>query len=1094
MYMASSYKPKTKNKMQQNKKKLKYDVLTDIEHVLQRPDTYGGSVTEETWKINFNGKTEEKTIVPMLFKIFDEAIVNAADNYTRKSGMTYISVEIDRHHGFFSVMNDGKTVPIKKHPKKDVLTGKKIYTPEMVFFRMRAGQNFDDTEVRYEGGRNGIGIKLASIFSETSRVHICNKGKSYMQTYTNNMRTRHNPSIDVFDSGSPSTRVDFQVDLGRFKINDQPLTRIPDDVYNLMIRRVYDVAACCPGIKCAIDGVDLYTPPNFYDFYLKEEPLFVSEKKNWSVAVQLTDRENDSKDVSFVNNIWTRDNGHHVDHVKEEICKCLMQSQIVKRMGLKKRDIMKQIWVVMKCYLANPTFNSQMKERMTLPIKKFDTQFKMTGPLKKQLLSGPLIQRLQEIKDEKDGRKMKKNDGKKVKNLSILKLTDAKKAGTNRSDECTLILTEGDSALALALAGLSVVKNDLFGAYPLKGKILNGEKANKKQWADNTVIQNVIKILGLKHGVKYDSTKQLRYGHILIMSDQDIDGFHIRGLVMSIFSSHWRELLSIPGFIQVMKTPLVKAFNRKRLMKEFFNEEQAKAYQKQHPTYTYKYYKGLGTSTAKEAKEYFNNLDQYRFNMTGDPLPLKRAYGDDTTFRKELSARPPEKTDGKTYADFVNGPYATYVRADNVRKIPNIFDGLKVVQRKILYTFIKKNYKKEQKVAQMAGIIAKETQYHSGEDNISKAIINMAQEFVGSNNLPLLKANGQFGTRHCGGSDAAAPRYINTELHDYVKYIFPEADLPVLSYTPVDGQVVEPDEFVPIIPWVFVNGICGLGTGWVSDIPQHNPLKLIALTRYMIREQRFLNDINEWQEEAIWTKDHNGYYKREDGKLYSHGVYDIQGDTLTISELPVGVWTEKIEHQLKNPKSKLEFSKVEESHTDTTIQFVIKGVKDMQKMIGALKLKKLVRENYVVFQDGSIVNKAFPHIMNTFIGKRRWLYERRKAYHLKQLDLKQREMSDKMKFIEACIAGNIPLTTASNLDLIAACMEHGVNEKYLDINLRDLTKDKVDKLKKSIAIARRDFETLKNTIPEDIWEKELNELERLLNPKSKKRSYIDLSV
>lgn len=1094
--MSSSIKPKTKKKMQGNKKKLKYNVLTDIEHVLKRPDTYGGSVTEETWKINLNGTIHTATIVPMLFKIFDEALVNAADNYTRKAGTTYIHIRVDRELGTFSVMNNGKTVPVKKHPIKDVLTGEKIYTPEMVFFRMRAGQNFDDNEMRYEGGRNGIGIKLASIFSHESNVY-CNDGKRAIDMhYEKNMTKRL--SVTECASTDPQhmeTYCEFNIDLTRFSINDKSLSKIPDDVFMLMQRRVFDIQACCEGATVRFNDVPI-EHKTFKEYAMKQlgtEPLFYSEKKHWSVAVGLEDRDTETKNTSFVNNVWTRNDGHHVDHVKDEICKCLMQSQIVKRMGLKKRDIIKQIRVVMKCYLANPTFNSQMKERMTLPIKKFDTQFKMTGPLKKQLLSGPLIQRLQEIRDEKDGRKLKKNDGKKVKNLSILKLTDAKKAGTNRSDQCTLILTEGDSALALALAGLSVVKNDLFGAYPLKGKILNGEKANKKQWSDNTVIQNVIKILGLKHGVKYTSTKDLRYGHILIMSDQDVDGFHIRGLVMSMFSSHWRELLSIPGFIQVMKTPLVKAFNRKRLMKEFFDEEAAKSYQREHPTYTYKYYKGLGTSTAKEAKEYFSNLDQYRFNMTGDPMPLKRAYGDDTTFRKELSARPPEQTDGKTYADFVNGPYATYVRADNVRKIPNIFDGLKVVQRKILYTFIKKNYKKEQKVAQMAGIIAKETQYHSGEDNISKAIINMAQEFVGSNNLPLLKANGQFGTRHCGGNDAAAPRYINTELHDYVKYIFPEADLPVLSYTPVDGQVVEPDEFVPIIPWVFVNGICGLGTGWVSDIPQHNPLKLIALTRYMIREQRFLNDINEWQEEAIWTKDHNGYYKREDGKLYSYGNYKIQGDTLIISELPVGVWTEKIEHQLKNPKSKLEFSKVEESHTDTTIQFVIKGVKDMQKMIGALKLKKLVRENYVVFQDGRIVNKAFPHIMNTFIGKRRWLYVHRKEYHLKQLDLKQKEMSDKMKFIEACIAGNIPLTTASNLDLIAACMEYGVNEKYLDINLRDLTKDKVDKLKKSIAIAKKDFDKLKNTIPEDIWEKELNELERLLNPKSKKRSYIDLS-
>ena len=331
--------------------------------------------------------------------------------------------------------------------------------------------------------------------------------------------------------------------------------------------------------------------------------MFYSEKKHWSVAVGLADRDIETKNTSFVNNVWTRNDGHHVDHVIDEICKTLLESQLVKRMGLKKNDIKKQLRVVMKCYIINPTFNSQMKERMTLPVKKFDTHFKMTGPLKKQLLNGPLIERLQQIKDEKDGRQMKKNDGKKVKNLSILKLTDAKKAGTAKSNQCTLILTEGDSALALALAGLSVVKTDYYGAYPLKGKILNGEKANKKQWAENAVIQNVIKILGLKHGVKYTSTSQLRYGHVLIMSDQDIDGFHIRGLVKSIFSSHWKELLTMPGFIQVMKTPLVKAFQGKRFVKEFFDEKEAQKYQETHSSYRFKYYKGLGTSTAAEAKE-----------------------------------------------------------------------------------------------------------------------------------------------------------------------------------------------------------------------------------------------------------------------------------------------------------------------------------------------------------------------------------------------------------------------------------------------------------------------------------------------------------
>lgn len=1086
---SSNISKKISSKRMKSQKKLKYNVLTDIEHVLKRPDTYGGSVTEETWKINANGEVYDATIVPMLFKVFDEALVNAADNFTRKAGTTTIDIRVRPEIGFFTVENNGKTIPVRKHPVKDALTGKKIFTPEMVFFRMRAGQNFDDNEMRYEGGRNGIGIKLASIFSLESSVTVDDGKKKLYVEYVNNM-TRRKMIEESESSGTSHTQYTCLLDLKRFSINDQPLTQIPDDVLMLMQRRAFDIQACCEGVTVRVNDVPI-EHKTFKEYAMKQlgtEPLFYSEKKHWCVAVGLADRDIETKNTSFVNNVWTRNDGHHVDHVIDEICKTLLESQIVKRMGLKKNDIKKQLRVVMKCYIINPTFNSQMKERMTLPIKKFDTHFKMTGPLKKQLLSGPLIQRLQEIKDEKDGRKLKKNDGKKVKNLSILKLTDAKKAGGSQSHKCTLILTEGDSALALALAGLSVVKTDYYGAYPLKGKILNGEKANKKQWSENAVIQNVIKILGLKHGVKYTNTKDLRYGHVLIMSDQDVDGFHIRGLVKAMFSSHWKELLNMPGFIQVMKTPLVKAFQGKRLVKEFFNEENAIQYQKQHHSFTYKYYKGLGTSTSAEAKQYFKNLDRYRFNVTGDPFILKRAYGEDTQFRKELSAEPPMVSDGNTYEEFVRGPYASYVRADNKRKLPALEDGLKEVQRKILYTFLMKKYRTEQKVAQMAGIISNYTHYHHGEDNISKAIINMAQDYVGANNLPYLKANGQFGTRHCGGKDAAAARYIFTELQPWVTKAFPLDDLPVLDYSLVDGHKVEPTVFVPIIPTILVNGVCGLGTGWVSDIPQFNPVQLIDMyCKTLSGMDISLDDLKPW------TKNHLGEYKREGNVLTNTGVWSVSGDTLTITELPVGVWTDKIESQLKNPKSKLEFDKVEESHTDTTVQFVIKGVKDMKKMIGALKLTKTVRENYVVFMDNRIVESSLSSILHEHSTRRLALYKKRKAYQLDMLKKEQEELEKKMKFIQTCIDGKIPLTTASNMDLIAACLEHNVDEKYLDINLRDLTVDKVNKLKGKISQLKQSWKNLNEKSLQDIWLKELHELKRIIQPSNKKRTIIDLS-
>lgn len=1070
-------------------KKTKFSVLTDIQHVLKRPDTYGGSISEEKWKINICGSTMNLQIIPMLFKVFDEALVNAADNFTRKSGTKTIQVAMDQEKGMFTVKNDGKTVPVKYYAEKDALTGKKIYIPEMVFFRMRAGQNFDDTDVRYEGGRNGIGIKLASIFSSESYVECDDGKKKLCVVYENNMQKRS--SIDVSASkGQSFTEFGCKLDMSRFSKDGIPLQKIPNDVYDLMKRRLFDVAACCEGVKVSFNGSEINI--NSFEEYAKKqldsELLFFSSKKNWSVAVALADRDTESKNTSFVNNVWTREDGHHVDHVFDEICACLLESSAVKKMGLKKSDIRKQLRVVLKCYLANPTFNSQMKERMTLPISKFDSHFKLSGALKRQLLDSPLLQRLQEIKDEKDGRKMKKNDGKKTSRLSIPKLTDAKKAGTSKSQQCTCILTEGDSAKALAMAGLTVVGNDYYGAYPLRGKILNAEKASKKQWAENVVIQNVIKIFGLKHGVKYSSTRDLRYGHCMVMADQDVDGFHIRGLVMAIFSSHWPELLEIPGFIQVMKTPLVKAFRGKQCVREFFNEEEAHTFQKENTTLKYKYYKGLGTSSSAEAKEYFKNLQKYRFDMIGEYTILKKAYGDDSKFRKELSSVPPEINDGRTYENFIRGAYASYVRADNDRKIPCGLSGLKDVQWKILWTFLQKKYKSEQKVAQMSGIIANYTHYHHGEDNISKAIINMAQDFVGANNLPYLKANGQFGSRHLNGSDHAAPRYIHTELQPWVSILYPEADFPILKRHTVEGYECEPIEPIPIIPMVLVNGVCGLGTGWVSDIPQHNPLDIIHA--YKARLTGGSTSVP-----LPWTKDHKGKYCRhDDGKLYSHGVYEVVGnDTLIVSELPVGTWTEKIETLLKTPKSKLEFQKVEESHTDTTCHFKISGIANMEKMIATLKLVKLVRENYVVFRDQHLVETSMVDIMDYHFMKRSNLYEMRVEHQKKVIKATISELEEKQRFIQLCIEEKIPLIRGSNQDLEEACKTYNVSEKHLNMNLRDLTRDKVSKLKTKINDTKMDLQRLQNTSVVDIWLKELNLLEKCIVPSKKKREFVDLS-
>lgn len=1043
-----------------------YRALSDIEHVLLRSETYGGPTTDERWDVNIDGKTESLVVVPMLYKVFDEAITNAADCAARGGRKTTKHIDITVGLDSVTVYNDGKTVPLKKHV--DPRSGKSILTPELVFFRMRAGQNFEDGEQRYEGGRNGIGIKLGSIFS-TSATVTCNGKKRFEQTYTRNMRDAGVARVSS-GVGPEHTQVHFELDLSRFRIGGEPLVEIPRDVRTLMRRRALDVAACCEGVAVTFNGAML---PTSFDEYCCQHltPLCVETRKRWSVGFGLAE---DGQDISFVNNVWTRQGGTHLDHVREELCKNLPLA----KWGMSRRDAYRQLHIVVRCYVANPTFNSQMKERLTLPIKEFDSMFKVSSTMRKALQ--PVVARLAQVHAEREQKKMRKQNGKKSRKVSMLKLTNAKKAGTGQSDKCTLILTEGDSALALALAGLGVVGTDYYGAYPLKGKILNGEKASNKQWSENKVIQNVVKILGLKHGVKYSSTRTLNYGHVLIMADQDVDGFHIRGLVMCMFGSHWSELLSIPGFIQVMKTPLVKFSRGKTIVAEFFDEESAAQHALQYPSQQCKYYKGLGTSTAAEARDYFRNLDKYVFDMGGTQTPLRLAYGVDTAYRKELSAAPPSIGDGETYSTFVRGPFAQYIRSDNQRKIPAGEDGLKLVQRKILWTLLCKKYRTEQKVAQLAGIVANYSHYHSGEDNISNAIINMAQDYPGSNNLPYLTASGQFGTRNSGGKDHAAARYIYTELHPWVSKAFRQEDMAVYRFAKVDGHSVEPVTFVPIIPMVLVNGICGLGTAWVCNIPQHNPLDLIAHIRARLK------GITHEAPEP-WTRDHGGKYYREENKLLNAVKLRWEGNTATLTDLPVATWTETLEKRIKDPtkapREGVDFDRCEQTNTDVSLEFVFRGVKEPTKLAQQLQLTKHIRENYVVFENQHLVQSNPQRIIEHHFQRRHELYRERKAYQVKQLRVDMEENNARHAFVQACVENRIPLMG----DPVAACHQEGVDPKYLDIRIRDLSQQRVEELERSIERQGKRLATLEKKTVTETWLEELQELEEVIRHRKRKR-------
>jgi DNA topoisomerase-2 len=326
-----------------------------------------------------------------------------------------------------------------------------------------------------------------------------------------------------------------------------------------------------------------------------------------------------------VNSIATTRGGSHVNYITDQIAHLFMEHLAKKHKGLKLKpfQIKNHVWVFINCLIENPTFDSQTKETLTLKASAFGSKIELDDSFFKKVLKGTsIMDSILSFGQEKQEKDMKKTDGKRVGRITgIPKLEDANDAGTRNAEHCTLILTEGDSAKALAVSGLAVVGRDRYGVFPLRGKVANPRDANHEQIMKNEEIKNLKIILGLQQGNKYENGPTgMRYGHVLIMADQDPDGSHIKGLLINLFHYYWPNLLRHPGFLQEFATPIVKAKKKSGKSEiSFFTLQEYEEWRKEQAdslgSWTIKYYKGLGTSTSQEAKEYFSNLPLHQMNF-----------------------------------------------------------------------------------------------------------------------------------------------------------------------------------------------------------------------------------------------------------------------------------------------------------------------------------------------------------------------------------------------------------------------------------------------------------------------------------------------
>ena len=1107
--------------------KEEYEKMKAEDHVLFAPDTYCGGcdlINEKLYILNNDKKAELKSIdhIPAIGNLINEVLVNARDHIIRlqmnkeKNLVSKIEINFNSENGEWSILNDGEGISIQKHSKE------KVYNPELIFCHLLTSGNYDKSKKKIIGGKNGFGAKLVNIFSNKFTVETVDSSKKlkYIQTCENNMKIINPPTITKCNT-KPYTKFTWNMDYKRFNIE-----KLSDDMVSLMIRRFYDIAGITDkkiNVYYNKEKINIKSFQEYVELYPTiSKKIYEKSCERWEFSVCSSDTDK-FEQVSFVNGICTSKGGVHVDTLVK-----LLITGIVKYMKKKhKKDILEKyvknhLSIYLNCVIEDPSFSSQIKDTLITPKSKFGSKPEISDKFIKELCDSGLSVKILQFSDFKDKTLEKKTNGIKKSKINIPKLDDANWAGGRKSDQCTLILTEGDSAKSMAIAGLSVVGRDKYGVFPLKGKILNVRDANIKQVMNNQEIINLKKIIGLESGKKYKDIKPLRYGKIMVMTDQDHDGSHIKGLLLNLFHNCWPELLEL-DYINSMVTPIVKATHKKNT-KDFYtlvdytHWREKKEKKKSLKKWNIKYYKGLGTSTSKEAKGYFKELkiNQYKITEKTDQhmeLAFKKT---ETDQRKEWLKHFDENKildyNKKEISidDFINYELIHFSQADNLRSIGSCVDGLKTSQRKILYSCFKRKLYSEIKVAQLSGYVSEQSAYHHGEVSLQGAIIGMAQNFVGSNNINLLEPNGQFGTRIMGGSDSASARYIHTQLNPLIDYIYPSSDFPLLNYLNDDGVFVEPTWYCPIIPMVLINGMVGIGTGFSTSVPQFNPLDCVKNIKRKLNNENYLEMkpyYKGFKGKIIKDKNKNNYITK--------GNYKIEDDKIIITELPIGIralqsthsFKEYIESIMNQPDS---FIVDYENHsTDETVKFII-NVNDELLFDNQYKKNNVIEEKFKLKSTVSLTNlhlydekgvihkyETIYHIFDHYFDTRMNLYKKRKEHQINALNKELQLLKSKLRFIELVIDDEIIIYKKSKDTLIQSLSdlefpfyednqiinhnkEVEIKNEYnylLNLSVYSFTLDKVQELKDDVTSKNEKLLEIQNMEIKDIWLQELDTFE-----------------
>ena len=435
-----------------------------------------------------------------------------------------------------------------------------------------------------------------------------------------------------------------------------------------------------------------------------------------------------------------------------------------------------------------------------------------------------------------------------------------------------------------------------------------------------------------------------------------------------------------------------------------------------------------------------------------------------------------------SYEDFVNRDLIHFSNYNLERSIPNIVDGLKTSQRKILFSAFKRNLRSEIRVAQLAGYVSEHSGYHHGEASLNDTIVGMAQDFVGSNNVAWLVPQGQFGTRLEGGKDSASPRYIHTYLQPYVSSLVPSDDFDCLNYRDDDGVLVEPDWYCPILPMILINGCRGIGTGYSTFIPSYNPVELKDAILKWLDTGKGLE-----REFVPYTRGFKGSVSKISEKEFCvKGVWKVEKDMMTITELPIGTWTSDFREWLEKLVVDGTIKEYSDTSTDTDILVKVKLGSDGSAPVEKLLIDKIKLTNMHLFNSDCVIKKydSPNEILGEFAVLRLKMYAQRRDFMLKAMKDKLPYHENVVRFIrQQCEKEPLPdlrRKTSEECDALLTREKFArISDSFdylMNLPIASLTLKNVAKHERDLEDLREKIKALESTTSTQLWKSELEKL------------------